>query len=160
MYGPQVVNIPKMPSLGLLLEHPIFASYNDKVSRVNENLQPTDPEYRPPIDFDIHHDTMEKFKQEYIYNNMRLIEDRDGVFDAWIHSIDSYSGSDLLYLNPKAIIPAGAIIKKGERRKKPFKDQKRFDATGFDGINENKGDNVDEEEDMILDQSHLAEMEG
>ena len=79
MYGPQVVNIPKMPSLGLLLEHPIFASYNDKVSRVNENLQPTDPEYRPPIDFDIHHDTMEKFKQEYIYNNMRLIEDRDGV---------------------------------------------------------------------------------
>jgi tRNA pseudouridine38-40 synthase len=81
-------------------------------------------------------------------------------FDAWIHSIDSYSGSDLLYLNPKAIIPAGAIIKKGERRKKPFKDQKRFDATGFDGINENKGDNVDEEEDMILDQSHLAEMEG
>jgi tRNA pseudouridine38-40 synthase len=79
MYGPRVVNIPKMPSLGLLLEHPIFDSYNDKVSRVNEKLQPTDPEYRPPIDFDKHFNVMQKFKQEHIYRNMRAIEDRDGL---------------------------------------------------------------------------------
>jgi tRNA pseudouridine38-40 synthase len=68
-----------MPSLGLLLEHPIFDSYNHKVLGINEKLQPTDPEYRPPIDFDIHRDTMKKFKQEHIYDNMRAIEDRDGV---------------------------------------------------------------------------------
>lgn len=79
MYGLQVVNIPKMPSLGLLLEHPIFDSYNKKVSGINEKLQPTDTEYRPPIDFDIHHEAMAKFKQEHIYDNMRAIEDRAGM---------------------------------------------------------------------------------
>lgn len=79
MYGPRVVNVPKMPSLGLLLEHPIFGSYNEKVSNINKNLQPTDPEYRPPIDFDIHRDAIDKFKQYHIYDNMRAIEDSDGV---------------------------------------------------------------------------------
>lgn len=79
MYGPQVVNVPKMPSLGLLLEHPIFDSYNRKVVAINEKLQPTDPEYRPPIDFDIHRDMMLGFKQEHIYDTMRVTEDRDGV---------------------------------------------------------------------------------
>jgi tRNA pseudouridine38-40 synthase len=79
MYGPHVVNVPKMPSLGLLLEHPIFGSYNDKVSKINENLKPTEPEYRPPIDFDIYRDTMEHFKKVHIYDIMRAIEDREGV---------------------------------------------------------------------------------
>src|ERR1700676_1585675 len=79
IYGPQAVNIPKMPSLGLLLEHPIFGSYNDRVSKINENLQPTDPEYRPPIDFNIHRDTIKNFKQEHKYNNMRVIEDHSGM---------------------------------------------------------------------------------
>jgi tRNA pseudouridine38-40 synthase len=177
MYGPRVVNVPKMPSLGLLLEHPIFGSYNDKVTRINENLQPTDAEYRPPIDFDIHRDTMNNFKQEHIYDNMRATEDRYGVsvrmhdslynllmlhsrrFDAWMQSIDSYGGSDLLYLNPQGIIPAAAVIKMGEKRTKPFKDQKRFDATGFN--DNNKVDTLEEEEDdTIIDKALLADMEG
>jgi tRNA pseudouridine38-40 synthase len=74
-----MVNVPKMPSLGLLLEHPLFDSYNRKVSAISEKLQPTDPEYRPPINFDIHWDTMEKFKEKHIYDNMRAIEDHSGV---------------------------------------------------------------------------------
>lgn len=78
-------------------------------------------------------------------------------FDAWIHTIDSYGGNDLLYLNPKAIIPDVAIIKKGERRNKPFKDHKRFDATGFDGTGEDK---VNMEDEINIDKSRLADMEG
>jgi tRNA pseudouridine38-40 synthase len=69
-----------MPSLGLLLESPVFDSYNNKVSAINQTLQPSDPEYRPPIDFDIHREAMETFKQQYIYDNMRAIEDRDGMY--------------------------------------------------------------------------------
>jgi len=68
-----------MPSLGLLLEHPIFGSYNNKVAKVNENLQPTDAGYRPPIDFEIHRDAINDFKQKHIYDNMRAIEDSNGV---------------------------------------------------------------------------------
>jgi tRNA pseudouridine38-40 synthase len=74
-----MVFIPKMPSLGLLLENPIFDSYNNKVANISQTLQPSDPEYRPPINFEIHRDTMEKFKQQYIYDNMRTTEDRDGM---------------------------------------------------------------------------------
>ena len=68
-----------MPSLGLLLEHPIFESYNAKIARVNDKLPPTDPLYRPPIDFDTYKDAIEQFKQEHIYDRMRDIEDRGGV---------------------------------------------------------------------------------
>jgi tRNA pseudouridine38-40 synthase len=75
-----------------------------------------------------------------------------------MHSIDSYGGNDLLYLNPKGIIPEAAVIKIGERRTKPFKDNKRFDATGFNDAA--KVDAFEEEEDSIIDKAHLVETEG
>jgi tRNA pseudouridine38-40 synthase len=68
-----------MPSLGLLLEHPIFESYNRKVEGVNEKLSPEDPDFRPPINFDIYSEPIEKFKQTYIYDRMREIEDHRAV---------------------------------------------------------------------------------
>jgi tRNA pseudouridine38-40 synthase len=68
-----------MPSLGLLLEHPIFESYNRKVVGVNENLSPEDAEFRPPIEFDMYHEEIEKFKQTHIYDRMRDAEDRKAV---------------------------------------------------------------------------------
>lgn len=68
-----------MPALGLLLEHPIFESYNNRMEAVNAKLQPTDAEYRPPIEFAQHKDAMEKFKQVHIYDNMRATEDRAGM---------------------------------------------------------------------------------
>lgn len=79
MYGPRQIFIPKMPSLGLLLEHPIFESYNRKVGNVNEELSPEDVEFRPPIDFEIHREEIEKFKQTYIYDRMRDAEDRKAM---------------------------------------------------------------------------------
>jgi tRNA pseudouridine38-40 synthase len=76
-----------------------------------------------------------------------------------MQSIDSYGGNDLLYLNSRGTIPAAAIFKKGEKRTKPFKDRKQFDATGFDRIN--KIDAFEEEEDdTIMDKARLADMEG
>jgi tRNA pseudouridine38-40 synthase len=65
-----------MPSLGLLLEHPIFESYNRKVESVNEDLSPEDAEFRPLIDFEIHREEIDKFRQTYIYERMREAEDR------------------------------------------------------------------------------------
>lgn len=68
-----------MPSLGLLLEHPIFESYNRKVGDVNEGLSTEDAEFRPLIDFDLHREEIEKFKQTHIYDRMREAEDRKAV---------------------------------------------------------------------------------
>ncbi|THH18354.1 hypothetical protein EW146_g2617 [Bondarzewia mesenterica] len=164
LYGPRLVFIPKMPSLGLLLEHPIFESYNRKVSSISEKLKPTDAEYRPPIDFDIYQEAIEKFKQEHIYDRMRDIEDRGGVFDAWVRSIDVYSGSDLSYLNPKGIIPASAVIKKNERRTNPFREKKRFDATDYSAakidIEQDEEDEAEAEQEGAMDKTKLADMEG
>ena len=69
-----------MPSLGLLLENPIFDSYNERMKTVNEKLTPEDKDCRPSIDFDMHADAIAKFKEEHIYSRMRDIEDRGGVF--------------------------------------------------------------------------------
>lgn len=79
LYGPKIVFIPKMPALGLLLEEPLFDSYNQRMAALNEKLQPTDHEYRPVIDFDVHREKMNSFKEKYIYSNMREVEDRDGL---------------------------------------------------------------------------------
>ena len=71
-----------MPSLGLLLENPIFESYNNRVEKANEQkeLEPSHPDYRAPIDFDRHTEEMQKFKEEFIYNRMREAEDKLQVY--------------------------------------------------------------------------------
>lgn len=81
-------------------------------------------------------------------------------FDSWIRSIDSYNGSDLLYLNSTGTIPAAAVVKKGEKRIKPFKDTKRFDDTNFGMSDGSKIVMGEEEEDTIVDKSRLLDMEG
>ena len=79
LYRSNTVFIPKMPSLGLLLEEPLFNSYNGRMAVGNEKLQPTDADYRPPIDFEIHREKIDAFKEEFIYKNMRGIEDMSGL---------------------------------------------------------------------------------
>ena len=68
-----------MPSLGLLLESPVFESYNKRMTTVSANLTPDDPAYRAPIDFDVHKEQIEAFKQAHIYERMRDIEQRGGL---------------------------------------------------------------------------------
>ena len=69
-----------MPALGLLLEYPIFDGYNRKAAALSGNLGPSDPNYRPPIDFENHREQMEKFKAEHIYARMREIEEEEAVY--------------------------------------------------------------------------------
>ncbi|KAI0741709.1 tRNA pseudouridine synthase [Daedaleopsis nitida] len=166
MYGPRQVFIPKMPALGLLLEYPIFESYSRRVTGVSEKLQPSDPEYRPLIDFEVHRAQLDDFKQHHIYSRMRSIEDRFGIFDGWIRSVDAYAGHDLEYLNPKGVIPASAVIKRGDLRTNPFREKKRFDATSFptggsvETLVGQEESEEDEETQLPLDKEELADMEG
>lgn len=72
--------IPKMPALGLLLEYPVFEAYNRKISAANQRIDDcNDPEHRDPIDFEVHREAIEKFKDEYIYSRMRAVEDKQAV---------------------------------------------------------------------------------
>ncbi|KAI5999364.1 pseudouridine synthase [Pisolithus orientalis] len=167
LYGPRMVMVPKMPALGLLLEYPIFETYNKRISANNEKLDdPSDADYRPEIDFEVHRKEIDDFKQKYIYDNMRNTEDQCGIFDAWIRYVDSYEGNDLTYLNQRGIIPSTAVIKKGIKRPRPFKEKKRFDITSLADIKQEGaliiGDEAadEENEEEGLSKGKLDEMEG
>ena len=60
--------IPKAPSLGLLLERPVFESYNHWLGEKEDRL---------PIDFTKYEKEMEEFKQREIYDRIFWEEERD-----------------------------------------------------------------------------------
>ena len=88
-----------MPSLGLLLEHPIFESYSKRIATANEKLDPSHPDYRNPIDFDVHKAEIERFKEEHIYRRMRESEDKVEVY---VHF--SPSLNDSFYIDTNLLI--------------------------------------------------------
>jgi len=160
MYGPRGVMIPKMPALGLLLEYPVFEAYNGKITAANERVNdPNDSEHRQPIDFEVHREIIERFKLEHIYSRMRAIEDKQAVFDAWIHTIDAYTGQDLLYLNREGKIPPESVVKKGERRANPFKERKQFNSTGYIDGAATSSPHLPNEEEERFDEKQRGEME-
>jgi len=65
-YGPQRIAIPKAPALGLLLECPVFTSYNTRAINTFE---------KEPIDFAKYQEKIDAFKREFIYN--RIFEDEE-----------------------------------------------------------------------------------
>ncbi|KAF9525339.1 pseudouridine synthase [Crepidotus variabilis] len=164
LFGQRSVFVPKMPALGLLLEEPLFDSYNQRMTVINEKLKPTDADYRPPIDFEQYRDSIEAFKTRFIHKTMREVEDRDGLFDAWLRSVDAYSGSDLLYLSPSGAVPDNAVIVKGRQRDKPFRERRVFDTTSFTAQQEVRQqleeDEEDLEDDSPLNKRQLEETEG
>jgi tRNA pseudouridine38-40 synthase len=66
--GPANISIPKAPGLGLLLERPVFDSYNERA--VNEFN-------REKIDFNKYQKEMDEFKQREIYDRIFREEERD-----------------------------------------------------------------------------------
>jgi tRNA pseudouridine38-40 synthase len=96
-----MIFIPKMPSLGLLLEYPIFDGYNRKIATANDKLEPTDSDYRFPIDFEVHRAEIDLFKEQYIYSRMRTIEDKDALqvffFPLLLYAWNSKAGTDLTH---------------------------------------------------------------
>jgi tRNA pseudouridine38-40 synthase len=62
-------DIPKAPSLGLLLERPVFEAYNDKAKTYD----------RDPIDFNKYDEEILEFKQRNIYNQIFKVEEEEHV---------------------------------------------------------------------------------
>lgn len=69
-YGAEKISIPKAPSLGLLLERPVFSSYNKRAKN----------EYgREPIDFDKYETVIEEFKRREIYARIYDQEEKENT---------------------------------------------------------------------------------
>ncbi|KAI8365924.1 pseudouridine synthase [Radiomyces spectabilis] len=103
-FGSERINIPKAPALGLLLERPVFDAYNRRAVSKKDN------KFRDAIDFDKYKDTIDAFKQEWIYSKIFAAEKEERGFDTFLLSVDSHFGPDYKYLNAEGTIPEEAII--------------------------------------------------
>ena len=67
-YDARNISIPKAPGLGLLLERPVFDSYNERAVKEFQ---------REKIDFDKFQKEMDEFKQRQIYDRIFREEEKD-----------------------------------------------------------------------------------
>lgn len=88
-YGPRKVSIGKAPSLGLLLEYPMFSHYNEKTAKENG---------RDSLDFSKYKDQIDSFKDKFIYSKIFDVEEQENTFDQFLQYFDSYKSSTYLYL--------------------------------------------------------------
>lgn len=70
-YGEESISIPKAPSLGLLLERPVFDSYNKRAKSEHG---------KGAIDFSQYESEMEEFKQREIYERIYRDEEKNNMF--------------------------------------------------------------------------------
>ena len=93
-YGPVNISIPKAPSLGLLLERPIFDSYN---KRATGDLG------KEIIDFDKYKKEMDEFKQREIYERMYRDEEKENVFGNFFNHVDNFPAETFLFVTSGGI---------------------------------------------------------
>ncbi|KAL8940280.1 MAG: hypothetical protein Q9216_002892 [Gyalolechia sp. 2 TL-2023] len=78
-YGEEKLTIPKAPSLGLLLERPVFETYN-------RNLVKEGPNARAEVGFERYEKEVEEFKQREIYERIFREEERDDTYVSFLYS--------------------------------------------------------------------------
>ncbi|MCJ1398300.1 tRNA pseudouridine synthase 1 [Xylographa trunciseda] len=92
-YGPLRMVVPKAPGLGLLLERPVFESYNARGRG----------EGRAEVGFEGWEGEMGEWKQREIYERIFREEERDRIFHVMFSNIDNFRSAQLLYLSSKGV---------------------------------------------------------
>lgn len=116
--GPDRISIPKAPSLGLLLERPIFESYN---KRAHDTLS------KEALDFDKYKSEMDDFKQEQIYERMYRDEEKDNVFGNFFNHVDNFPSETFLFVTSGGVeatkmMPLVGGVNKGDEVKTEVED--------------------------------------
>lgn len=104
-YGPDRIAIPKAPGLGLLLERPIFDTYNEKAGSLG----------REPINFDKYATAMNEFKQREIYNRIFREEEDTTQFGSFFNHIDHFPQEHFLYITSAGISAAKLVTAPTEK---------------------------------------------
>ncbi|CAO3628055.1 unnamed protein product [Cunninghamella echinulata] len=104
------LNIPKAPSLGLLLDRPIYDWYN--TVKIKDHVH-----NRHPINFDLYQDVMDDFKQKWIYESIFKTEAEESIYDDFLQTFDRHYPIDpeLGYINKEGIIPSSCYVVKREK---------------------------------------------
>jgi tRNA pseudouridine38-40 synthase len=84
------MSIPKLPGLGLLLERPVFDTYNQRA---------VEQFHKETLDFDKYTSAIMEFKQREIYDRIFREEEETNTFHQWFGHIDSFRTDWYLYLS-------------------------------------------------------------
>ncbi|KAI0411178.1 pseudouridine synthase [Xylaria grammica] len=88
-YSAARISIPKAPSLGLLLERPVFDTYN---KRATDNLNLAE------LNFSIHEKEIQAFKEENIYRRIFELEEKENSFHLFFNQIDTFKSDYFLWV--------------------------------------------------------------
>ena len=104
-FGPDRYSIPKVPGLGLLLERPVFDSYNA--------LQA--PKHgRPKLEFEKFEREMEGFKEREIYSRIFKEEEVGDEFGRFFNHVDNFKERHFLYVTSRGLeATRGVEVEKG-----------------------------------------------
>lgn len=92
--GPEKYSIPKVPGLGLLLERPVFESYNvGKASQFE----------KAALVFDPYESEMDDFKQREIYARIFREEAEGHEFSRFFNQMDNFREPHFLYVTSKGL---------------------------------------------------------
>ncbi|KAL8894424.1 MAG: hypothetical protein Q9192_004331 [Flavoplaca navasiana] len=132
-YGHEKLTVPKAPSLGLLLERPVFDTYNSK-------MRVEDVEGKGEVAFEKYENEIEEFKQREIYERIFMEEDAHDTFHSFFASLDILQKSDLLYLSSLGLPAAKRQMAESEKDGKSVEqiipevsDDEGEDANGQEG---------------------------
>ncbi|CAK7230663.1 tRNA pseudouridine synthase 1 [Sporothrix bragantina] len=90
-YGPRRISIPRAPGFGLLLERPVFDSYNSRAQSQHG---------KEPLDFKLYETELQAFKDHQIYGRIWDVEETQNVFHAFFHQLDNFRTSYYLWAVP------------------------------------------------------------
>lgn len=113
-------SIPKAPSLGLLLERPVFDVYNEKLEQFGWER----------IDFSRHEKEMEEFKQREIYERIFKEEERDNTYHSFFTGLDNTRSSQLFYLSSLGIEATKKDVPREEKDKAKIEEVESEDEGG------------------------------
>ncbi|KAI1075445.1 pseudouridine synthase [Whalleya microplaca] len=113
-YGEVRISIPKAPSLGLLLERPVFENYN-KRARDKLNVE--------ELDFGNYEKEIQEFKDTQIYSRIFELEERENSFHTFMHQIDNYKSNYFLWLTAGGTEAAEARVGPMERVPEELKEE-------------------------------------
>lgn len=103
-FGSEKYSIPKVPGLGLLLERPVFDSYN--------NLQAPKHD-REKLEFGKYEKELEAFKQREIYQRIFREEEEKNEFGRFFNHIDNFKEAYFLYVTSKGLEATKGAVRLG-----------------------------------------------
>lgn len=135
-YGPTNLPIPKAPGVGLLLEQPLFNSYNKKIT---SNTNPGIPD-RQTISFELSQEKIDAFKEKFIYQRMFYEEEKGNLFHSFVGFIDGFKNPAFTYLGSKGL----KIVEEAKKEGTWLASGKEIKQPGPDG-------SEDEDDEVLLD---------